>query len=87
MAKKVYECYTKALSKDVGSRIILEGAAFHFLEKDLLPKAIHYFGYKKLTEEEQRMIDVFTPRYKMIKGFLKIILVLLLISILHYFFV
>lgn len=85
--KRFMSVIQNALSKDVGSRIILEGAAFDFLKKDLLPKAIHYFGYKKLTEEEQRVIDVFTPRYKMIKGFLKIILVLLLISILYYFFV
>ena len=85
--KRFMSVIQKAFSKDVGSRIVLEGAAFNFLEKDLLAIAQHHFGYKNLTEEEQKMINAFSPRYKMAKGFLKFVLVLLSVSFLYYFFV
>jgi len=49
-----------ALSKPGNEQIILESAAYHFLEKDLLHHAYDIFGYNNLTEGEQKMIDGFS---------------------------
>jgi len=63
--KRFMNVAQSSLSKPNDERIVLESAAFHFLEKDLLQHAYDIFGYKNLTEEEQKMIDVFSGAAKL----------------------
>lgn len=62
--KRLMSVVQNSLAKDESEYKTLENAAFHFLTMDLLHHALDILGYNNLTEEEQKMIYVFSDATK-----------------------
>jgi len=75
--KKCVDIVSSALAKSNKEQIVLESATIHFVEQDLLHFLVDVYGFKNLTDQEKKMISVFSGVSKHAggKGCLSIVLV------------
>ena len=69
--KKCVNIVSSALAKKNEEQIVLESATIHFVEQDLLHFLVDIYGFKNLTDQEKKIVSVFsgTSKYVGRKGF------------------
>jgi len=81
--KKCVDIVSSALAKRNKEQIVLESATIHFVEQDLLHFLVDVYGFKNLTDQEKKMVSVFSGASKHAggKGCLSIVLVLIAVVV------